>query len=121
MLIAITALVGCWDYSTKLPNGYRLVRLNSNEIAVVLPNNGILIDPDVREYSIVGDVIVGFAGVPKSLPQQPAPPRKEAGYFIVNTESGEMWDSLPKEAWLERLRLLGIQGEPELKRPSPFD
>lgn len=121
LFVALVAICDCWDYSVDLPNGYRLVRLNSYEVAIVLPDNRMLIDPDVRRYAISGSVVAGFAEVPKSLPQQPPPPRQQEGYFIVNTETGDVWDSLSQEAWLERLRLLGIESELKLKRPSPFD
>jgi hypothetical protein len=123
-LVTLGLLAGCWDYSVRLPNGFRLVRLNGAERVIVLPDNRVLIDPDVRKYAVVNEVVVGFAEIPEPLPQfpkEPPPARQKAGYFIVDTKSAKVWDGTSKEAWLAQLRVLGIEREPHLKRPSPFD
>lgn len=121
LLIAMSWIACSGDYAIELPNGYELVRFNGLETGIVAPGGRLVINPTVREYAVLGDLVVGNADVPERLEGQPAPFRTAAGYFVLNTDSGEIADGLTDEAWRAKLAELGIGDEPKLNRPTPFD
>lgn len=116
LALAIVAL-GC-DFKVPLPHGYEIWQLEGRDTRVVTPNHYTAVAPDVRSYAVIGDVVVGYATLPRPpAPREPEPPvvRTAPGYFILDTASGRVWDPLTKEQWLARLRKLGVANEPSLR------
>ena len=113
---------GMYDYTIALPNGYRIVRLNADEV-VVVGREGSLdsasIDPTIDGYAVVGDLVVGHASPPPDSPHaRVRVQRTKAEFFIVDTKSGTAWASSEREEWIASLHERGITGVPDLRPPS---
>lgn len=121
LVLLLAGCLGCGEYEVALPNGYELVRLGPNEIVIVLPHIGIIISPTVREYVVLSDVVTGYAEPPPASVAGASEEAVAEGYFVIDTASGEKWVGLERAEWLERLREVGISGEPKLNEPSRFD
>jgi hypothetical protein len=120
ILLVLTALA-CGDYSVELPNEYELVRFNAFESGIVMPDGTLVVEPTIDEYAVVGDMVLGHAEIPRSLPNQEAPLRTVSGYFFLDTATGQLRDGLERTAWVSELEGKGITDLPELAAPSRFD
>lgn len=112
--VLLLSLIGCSLDEVALPNGCVLVYLNAREVAIADPDRTELIAADVARHRVMGDLVVGFARVPELLAGQDPPDRRREGFFVLDTRTREVWDPLPKDEWLERLRAFGIEDEPWL-------
>lgn len=113
---------GMYDYTIALPNGYRLVRLNADEVALVGPQGSISsasIDPTVDGYAVVGALVIGHASPPPdSSHARVRAPRKDPEFFIIDTRKETAWASGNREKWVASLRERGIADVPQLRQPS---
>jgi hypothetical protein len=113
--------MGCGDYAIGLPNGYELVRFNGAEIGICRPDGHVIVEPHVVSFAVLDErYVVGKAEVPKPIGGFQAD-RKSAGYFIVDTKGGGVWDSLTADEWRRQLGNTGIPEPSELVEPSRFD
>jgi len=78
----------------------------------------MVIPATVDGYAVVGSLIIGHTSLAREEPERDL---SKPGYFIIDTQSNGVKQSLDKNSWLESLKLLGIMGEPKLHRPSRFD
>jgi hypothetical protein len=112
-------LSGCTDFKIELPNGYILFRANATEIYIIDPNrlvDRIVVEPHIEKYNVIDKVVVGYAVLAKGEMKEYSIP----GYFILETETGTVTQGLSKDAWVKKLKELGINSEPKLKAPTIF-
>ncbi len=120
-------LTGCnRDYSSPLPNGYRIVRANASSITVNGPArviglegtmevlSGCYAGPIVDGLDVIGQVIAGHARI--ESPPLPQIGCQFPGYFLIETSTHEYWLELTKEEFDARCKVLGIV--PNLKPPT---
>lgn len=118
---AITVIVGmqgCGDYSVRLPGSYVLTRIYAGAVLINHPGKGIVVDANIDGYKVLGDHVVGHVA-PADL--SPEKEHSKPGYFLLNTKTHEVKQGLDKKAWLESLKKIGINDEPNLSKPSRFD
>lgn len=86
VFISLFSRPGGGDFTTTLPNGYRLLRCNSREIVIVRSaGEGVLESPlSVDAYTVIGTIIAGHASVEGQHPDDPT------GYFIIDTDPKNM-------------------------------
>lgn len=107
----------CGDYEIALPHGYKLGRIYSGAFVVVGPNNRVLVDAlHGLQIGRNGDIVFGVAD---DAPSPAQPVGADRRYFVLNTATGELANSLSEAAYLSRLRAYGV-ARTQLTRPSRF-
>src|SRR5690606_8093636 len=107
-------LPGGWELLSWRGYGYMIHKVDEQSNAVE-----VVIGPTVKRCQVIGAVITGqvVAEPPEIDPRL----RPTSGYFVVETATGRVWQGLDEATWRQRLRDVGITGEPALKRLSMFD
>jgi hypothetical protein len=132
--LLLSFLAGCGDYAIDLPNGYRLVRTNSDNI--------LIFEPDTEDYRnstaysrrtihdgdrtyhdsvVVPSKIVAIGskdelvyGIVEISPHPEGMEPTEPGYFVLDTHTGDGVLGMGEKAFQEKLKELGIVGTPSL-------
>ncbi len=118
LIVLIGGLLGCGDYSIRLPGGYSLVRVYAGAVLIHHPEKGIVVNAHIDGYKVHGELVIGHV-LSAELP--PEKDYSKPGYFILNTKTHEVKEGLDKQTWLNSLRTIGIASEPRLSKPSRFD
>ena len=120
-MVLLFCLSACGDYSIRLPGGYSLVRVYSGAVLIAGDHTrGVVIDPNVEGYAVLGDLVVGRVNTPGNLTDEDMS-ASVPGYFILNTKAHTVRKGLVRQTWLDSLKELGITAEPRLSNPSRFD
>ena len=124
LAFVVLSISGCnGDYETSLPNGYKLFRTNSSTKVILAPTGkqhpshcapGLAVAAKVNGMAIVGKWVVG---VVVTSPTSEVVNCEAPGYFILNTETGEVWLRLTEAKWRARLKTEGINENLNLSRP----
>jgi hypothetical protein len=118
VLTMVFSMSACGDYSVRLPGNYALTRVYAGAVLIHHPESGVRIEANIDGYKVLNDLIVGHVTVAEHSPEKEM---SKPGYFILNTKTHEVKESLDKKAWLDTLRTLGVNNEPSLGKPSRFD
>lgn len=102
---ALLALIGCapgsppWNFCVYLPNHYRLIANNAEDVAILEPiyTEGPQIGPHIVALSVHGNLIYGRSV--KSYRDD-----SEEGYFILDTGTNEAHHGLSEEQWHHELK-----------------
>lgn len=101
------------DYSAPLPNGYSIERTSADRVSIMGPKDmGEVIPPNIVEMAVIDQIVAGRV-VGRDL--------RDTGYFVLDARSGSHATRLPREEWIGRLRALGVESEPSLRRPRSTD
>ena len=95
------------DYTIQLPNGYFVARVYSGAFAIVNPANRVVTEQSRHgiALAVAGDIVIGE--IDPSSPN--GPHLAESGrLFVINTRTNEMWLTLTRKEYLDRLRSLDI-------------
>lgn len=103
------------DFTVDLQNGYRLWKMNANEVYIAQPDDYLIIGPKVVWLNTDKEYIFGLVEYPKRYSRMEV---STPGYFLVDTKNNTWEKGLSKDAWLIRLKACGISDEPELRRPT---
>lgn len=114
-LLCSSSMVGCGDYSIKLPREYALVRIYGGAFVIYHPDGKVAVDANVDGYKIYGTIVVGHVSASDLEPEKSY---SRPGYFTLNTETHVIDTGLSKQAFLDSLRKLGIGTEPALVKPD---
>ena len=117
-LLGLLCLVcGCGgnDFTVDLQNGYRLWKMNANEVYIAQPGDSLIIGPKIVLLNTEEEYIFGFVERPQRYSNLV---EITPGYFLVDTKNNTWEKGLSKDAWLIRLKTCGISSEPELRRPT---
>ncbi len=100
---ALVALCGCGrvgDYSVELPGDYKLVRTNGYTRMIVTSRESrdrrCIVPPDIQQVGVWDDYVFGRVA---SVPRSDLGPTLDAGYFLLDTSSGEVLLGLDEEEW----------------------
>ena len=122
LLLAAAGLVlglvfGLWVSrpSIQLPAGYQIFFASSSEVFLEDPQGEIVVGASLAELNSEAGLIVGR--------NQPRPGDSQtignaAGYFVIETATGHITRGLSRDAWIQRLRELGVPGVPLLHPPE---
>jgi len=111
------------DREKRLPNGYRLTIIESvpRDVFLIVDRERSPITPaNVPKLGKWKGFVFGLfepAFLPGSSQEFPPFP---AGYFIINTRTGEVDRGLTETDFLRRLREIGIKDKPELVESARF-
>jgi hypothetical protein len=103
-----------------LPNGYLIDRDRSSNTRIVKRSGGLVVQGPIAGYTVLRNVVTGYVGDPPpegSTAPTPAPAEKAAKYFVLDTTSGKVDNSLDTTAWNSRLKELGAPASPEITPP----
>lgn len=116
-LVFMCLCCGCGgnDFAVGLQNGYRLWKMNANEVYLAKPDDVLVIGPKIVLLNTDKEFIFGLVERPE---RTHANMEIIPGYFLVDTKTHTLEKGLSKDAWLIRLKACGISGEPDLKRPT---
>ena len=103
-----------WGSVIGLPNGYQLIILSSNTVALTDRTTHGGVEPNVDGYAVIDPIVVGHVAPASGYASVP-------GYFIVNTSNGKMRLGLSRSEWEASLRGNGINYAVNLHRPSGLD
>jgi hypothetical protein len=120
-ILAVT-MGGCcklpWggDFERPLPHGFELARANSEDIAILAPNNGpTVVASTVMLIATRGDYVTGFSrprlyasGV-VSVPESGNAEASDPGYFFIDTRSAVAWQGMNRKDWLAKLQQHGVK------------
>jgi hypothetical protein len=126
LLLLLVTLAACavvlatsGDFERALPNGHVLYRTNAHSVFIAdarRPHSlRIVVPPCIRPIGRSGHFVYGrtaFSG------DSDVPSR--AGYFILDTRSGNAETALDERTWNDRLRELGISERSALRTPESF-
>lgn len=116
---AVLVMYACGgDYSVRLPGGYALTRVHAGAVVIHHPEKGIVVDANIDGYKVLGDIVVGHVIMADRTPDNAY---SKPGYFFVVTKTHEVKQGLDKKSWLEALKKMGVNSEPNLSKPSRFD
>lgn len=100
---------------------YRTARRFKKDDSYVVP----IVGSNVDGYLVYPGFITGHVSKTSSEREDDGRSEKEAkytpGYFVIDTKADKLYNGLSKDKWLERLRVLGVDHEPKLIKPSIFD
>lgn len=117
--VLVLGTIGLWDYSVQLPSGYSLDRIYSNAILITGPPYGdIVIHANVDKYQVIGNFILGHAAQAELSPEKEL---SKPGYFLIDTKTKTVIESLNEQDWLSHIEKAGIKEKPNLRAPSRFD
>jgi hypothetical protein len=111
LLIALLPglLNGCSDYSRSLPHGYTLEKTNNSTIFILGPEEDfpreVVVPARVSALAVDGAWVAGWV---EEEPEATLDVESAPGYFLLNTESGDVALGLSHEAWSARLTKLGL-------------
>jgi len=110
-LLVVSLFLG-HRYQIELTNGYKLTRLNRHQVTITETVRGDypVVSGNVEGYAVASPFITGYA----STNRMPAGTNIQAGYFLVNTDSGKVMQGLPLDklnAELARVRWNGVRLE----------
>ncbi|HQY56972.1 MAG: hypothetical protein WBB60_00095 [Nitrospira sp.] len=114
-LLCSSFMVGCGDYSIKLPREYSLVRIYGGAFLIYHPDGKVAVDANVDGYKVYGTIVVGHVSAADLEPEKSY---SRPGYFTINTETRAIDAGLSKQAFLDSLHKLGIDTEPALLKPA---
>jgi len=122
VLFAALCIGGCsGDYARSLPNGYRLVRTNSATIAIWGPreslHSGVIVPAKITSVGISGAFVFGET---EYSAESELSDISVAGYFILDTASGDAEVGVEMDAFVARCTMLGICADgvmPEMTSP----
>ena len=123
LMLIVTLLLtmqACGDYSIRLPGNYFLVRVYAGAALITDSQHVVVVNANIDSYKVVDGLVVGHVTREDYFSKE----EKEVcrpGHFIMNTKTGDIKQGLDKKTWLDLLRSLGINGEPNLSKPSRFD
>ena len=103
----IFLLLSCGEKEEALGNGYKIIELSKNNMAIVKSNGSFVVYPNVDRFSTFGDMVIGH----RSLAVDNADENDNSfgsglGYFIFSTRTGRLREGLSKE----QLRTAGYGG-----------
>ena len=110
------------DRSISLSNGYRLIRTNTDFVLLVRGEKHaihMLIKPDITEYKVIGNLVVGLA-IPPFSPNVNTADIGNWGYFLLDTKTGELHKGLCRADWESILAEHKLTERPRLREPSRF-
>lgn len=119
VLFTLVAVSGCGDYSISLPGDYSLAQIYGGAVVICgpPPNRIIRIHANIDGYKVINGLVVGHVVVAERSEKEYSKP----GYFIINTKTDVVLQSLDKKTWLDSLRILGVNEDPALSMPTMFD
>lgn len=109
------SLIGCtYQPDVVGPNSYSISCDKGRDCAVLKSrgNVNVVVEPEVDQYNIVGQYIIGHVTQQTiSLPAGVPPPatRQPSGYFIVDTKKDRCLVGLSEADWKKQLLQAGIQ------------
>lgn len=116
-LVGLAVLQACsGDYQRKLPNGYKLIRANSDTIVIMRSEahrymlsptgvGGMAIGVKIDKYCVVGDYVVGYViASPSGIRDS-----ETEGYFLLDTKDGALAAGLDRASWKGKLAHAGIR------------
>lgn len=109
MVLLSCLALSCCDQRTRLPHGYQYVSLDSVNSAISDSNNIMVIYPNIKEYKILGEYIVGER-VKSDIDKRFS---TNLGFFIFDTRDGTLLQGLSDTQFETELRVRSIG-------PSPF-
>ncbi len=116
----MTAICGCGDYGTELPNNYRLVRTNAYSVQIFYPRDmqdpeksGLAVPPKIVAIGCHENIVCGIV---EAAPNSENADSSVPGHFILDTNTGDVFLGMDQPAYLEKLASLGIQHAPRLSR-----
>lgn len=116
-MMLLPLVVGCFDYSVDLPNGFSLFSYASNRCAIADPKSNVVVLPNIEKVAVLDPYVVGYAVAVE--PEGPRGLRRQMdGYFVLNTETQQVRDDLSLEEWQHTLRDEGLKARPELRTPT---
>ncbi len=102
-------LNGCSDYSRSLPNGYTLEKTNNSTIFILGPEDDfprqVVVPARVSALAVKGEWVLGWV---EEEPEATLSTESAPGYFLLDTESGDVTLELSREAWSAHLQKLGV-------------
>jgi hypothetical protein len=110
-------------YNIKLVNGYRVVKINADEIFIFPPDSVHFsvydghwaVPPKVTGINLLNEIV--FGKIERSSNAYPGP-QGQPGFFILDTKNHKVKLGMDKENWQRELKSFGISGELLLKKPS---
>jgi len=124
VLVHLVWLAGCdsvlpqGDYSARLPNGYRLVRTNAPTVCIWSPDGPsatVVVPAKIVEIGVHEALVMGRV---EYSPDSDPPVVNAVGYFILDTNSGDVEMKLSEEEFYKNLKERGLADHPKLARPS---
>lgn len=100
-------LTCCGESEVNLGNGYKYVQLDGRAYAISNKDNRMVVDPNVIRYKVIGTYVVGErtnANIDERL-------SKKFGYFILNTQDGQLIEGLSKRKFESVLRGRNLNAE----------
>ena len=114
-LLLFVLVFGPKGYSIPISRSYYLVKIWGDTFVICQEDKvgrRDVVGPNVRRYHLTGDHIYG-----EVLDEQD----RSAGYFLINTKSGETLTGLSYHELGHHLRQAGMSPEIVLDRPSVLD
>jgi len=111
-IVVALLVAACGDYAVELPHRYSLVKIAGGEYLISNAAGVVVVGPTVDQYKVVGPYVVGRVSRPHS--------DTLVGFFILDTETGAISDSLHETSWREQLAKYRIPSTVELHRPNRF-
>jgi hypothetical protein len=115
-LCSVTLLTSCLaDYGKPIGGTYQLVRLNVHEVRIISsdgPRFGI--HGNIKLWALKAPYVTGY-----TTPLEGCTPREAAeqtGFFLLNTNTQQILDTLTEEQWRTELKRVGWSN-PTLKEP----
>ncbi len=118
ILVLLFGITSC--YSTqkeKLPNGYKIWKMNSQETFISDINDTLIVGPSVVKIGVVNEYIIAFSDTPNPewIGKNPT-----IGYSIVNTISHDYQTNLTKDSINIQLKNLN-QSFPNMKSIDHYE
>ncbi len=112
------------DFVIALPNGYDMVHGKKGEPTIVKRKGRVVVPGPIARYVVLHDVVTGqvqaATTAPAGAPAKPAGDTaadSKQGYFVLNTQTGEVAMNLSEADWNARLKALSLPESPGLSPP----
>ena len=94
-LFLVSGCIAPYD-NDPLPNDYRFIELSRGNGAIVDSQGNFAVYPNVVEYRLEGDVVIGMREHATDNTDYSKPFVEGLGYFVLDTSTGELTQGLPE-------------------------
>jgi len=125
--LTVLSILGCIehpDFDAKLPNGYELSRTNAFSTHIWSPSEAdgfstCVVPSNIRGMGIKDDYVFGW--LEYNPDSDPLSVEVIPGYFLLNTANAEVTLGLEEDAWVKKMKGVGIDKPLSLlKKPRKF-
>jgi hypothetical protein len=97
--------VGCqFQDNRNLTGGYRQIRMNGCEVRIASQDGNIDLDGSVNSYAVRAPYVTGYADT-RCIDADSE--RKAPGYFLIDTRTHTIRQTMSEEEWRSELRKIG--------------